>query len=107
MSYQTTDQKLSVIADNILQFFPIFYRKILKGAHSNTRSNPINMQFHAVAMIMSEGVMPTSEIGRRLGISRPNVTSLIDRLIEQGYVERLPDADDRRVIKIALTAKGK
>lgn len=107
MDPRTIDQKLSIIADDILQFLPLFYRKILKMSYTNTGSNLINMQFHVVAMLMSRGIMPTSEIGRRLGISGPNVTSLIDRLIEQGYVKRFPDTADRRVIKIALTAKGK
>ncbi len=35
------------------------------------------------------------------------MTSLIDKLVENGLAERLPDKNDRRVINIALTDKGK
>jgi DNA-binding MarR family transcriptional regulator len=42
-----------------------------------------------------------------MGISKPNVTSLIDKLIDQGYVQRRHDEKDRRVIHIVLTAKGR
>ncbi|MDD5313015.1 MAG: MarR family transcriptional regulator [Dehalococcoidia bacterium] len=65
------------------------------------------MQYHVLSMLMIQGILPTSAIGGRLGISKPNVTSLVDRLIELGYAERRPDASDRRVINIAVTEKGR
>jgi DNA-binding MarR family transcriptional regulator len=107
MSRQILDDKLNTIADNILLFFPFFYRKILRVTHVKSRVNPINMQFHVLSMLMVQGTMPTSAIGKRLGISNPNVTSLVDRLIERGYAERRPDVSDRRVINIAVSEKGR
>jgi len=47
-----------------------------------------------------------SEIGRRVCISKSNMTSLIDKLVENGLAERIPDTNDRRVINIAITQKG-
>ena len=47
-----------------------------------------------------------SEIGRLVHISKSNMTSLIDKLVENGLAERLPDKNDRRVINIAITDKG-
>ncbi len=41
-----------------------------------------------------------SEIGRRVYISKSNMTSLIDKLVENGLAERIPDTNDRRVINI-------
>jgi DNA-binding MarR family transcriptional regulator len=35
------------------------------------------------------------------------MTQLIDKLIQLGIVERLPDALDRRVINIRITSKGR
>lgn len=54
-----------------------------------------------------DGMLQPSEIGVRMGISKPNVTSLVDKLTGQGYVERRPDGRDRRVIHIALTTRGR
>ena len=48
-----------------------------------------------------------SEIGRRLYISKPYMTALIDTLIKDGLVERQPDLADRRVINISITEQGK
>lgn len=48
-----------------------------------------------------------SEIGRKVHISKSNMTSLIDKLVENALAERLPDQNDRRVINISITDKGK
>lgn len=45
-----------------------------------------------------------SEIGRKVCISKSNMTSLIDKLVEEGLVERSPYKNDRRVINISITA---
>lgn len=53
-----------------------------------------------------EGGMPLSEIGRRLVVSKANVTGLIDRLEKKGYVRR-ERTSDRRVSIARLTAEGR
>ncbi|MCP4612070.1 MAG: winged helix-turn-helix transcriptional regulator, partial [Planctomycetes bacterium] len=45
--------------------------------------------------------------GDMLLISKPQMTRLIDELIDLGMVERHPDETDRRKINISLTVKGK
>ena len=107
MTEEIKEEKLEGIADSFLLFFPLFYRKFLRVASWKNRVNPINTQFQVLAIVMHSGNLQTSEIGRRLGISSPNMTPLIDRLIEKGYAERLSGSQDRRVIKIAITEKGR
>ena len=107
MTEEIKEEKLEGIADSFLLFFPLFYRKFLRVASWKNRVNPINTQFQVLAIVLHSGNLQTSEIGRRLGISSPNMTPLIDRLIEKGYAERLSGSQDRRVIKIAITEKGR
>jgi DNA-binding MarR family transcriptional regulator len=47
-----------------------------------------------------------SDIGSLLQITPAGVTHLINPLEEAGYVERLPDPHDRRIVLIGLTDKG-
>lgn len=47
-----------------------------------------------------------SEIAKDLSISKSNMTPIIDKLIKEGFVERLPDPNDRRIIRIGITEKG-
>ncbi len=47
------------------------------------------------------------ELSSRLMVSNGNVTGLVDRLTNEGLVSRLPVPDDRRTIRVKLTALGK
>ena len=47
------------------------------------------------------------DLGDRLGVTRPNVTKLVDGLERGGLVERLPHPADRRMVQAHLTASGR
>jgi DNA-binding MarR family transcriptional regulator len=46
------------------------------------------------------------ELAERLQIRHHSTVGLVDRLEEQGLVERIPNAEDRREVFIGLTKKG-
>ena len=50
--------------------------------------------------------LPSGEVGDRLVTRVPDVTRLIDRLVESGLVERTRCEDDRRVVLLRITRKG-
>lgn len=45
-------------------------------------------------------------LGDELGVTRPNVTKLVDGLERGGLVERLPHPSDRRMVQAHLTREG-
>ena len=45
-------------------------------------------------------------LGDRLGVTRPNITKLVDGLERSGLVERLPHPGDRRMVQAQLTPAG-
>lgn len=47
------------------------------------------------------------DVSAELGISKQAVSKLIDSLVDLDYVERVPDPDDRRVVTIGLTERGR
>ena len=47
------------------------------------------------------------ELSDRLMVSNGNVTGLIDRLVAEGHVARLPAPSDRRQSRVKLTPAGK
>jgi len=47
------------------------------------------------------------ELADELTITPPSVTALIDPFVLHGLVRRLYGQDDRRIVRLALTAKGK
>jgi MarR family 2-MHQ and catechol resistance regulon transcriptional repressor len=54
----------------------------------------------------SEGVQ-LNEISHRLSVTSGNVTGLVDRLEEAGYLARLAHPEDRRVTLAVLTSAGR
>jgi DNA-binding MarR family transcriptional regulator len=64
-------------------------------------------QFDVLAELEHAGHSLTmSELSHELMVSNGNVTGVVDRLVRDGYVERQPSTEDRRVQYIALTASG-
>jgi DNA-binding MarR family transcriptional regulator len=52
------------------------------------------------------GAMSMTRLGTLLQVHPTSVTSAVDRLVRQGYVERLRREDDRRVVLASLTDAG-
>ena len=53
------------------------------------------------------GDLPLGELADDLVMTARNVTGLVDHLEKQGFVERVPDAEDRRSIRARLTPAGR
>jgi DNA-binding MarR family transcriptional regulator len=46
------------------------------------------------------------DIASGAGVSKQSVSQLVDTLVLRGYVERVPDEEDRRRVVIRLTERG-
>jgi DNA-binding MarR family transcriptional regulator len=53
----------------------------------------------------SEGIL-LGELSRRMMVSNGNVTGLVERLVQEGLIERQPTERDRRAVRVRLTAHG-
>jgi DNA-binding MarR family transcriptional regulator len=64
-------------------------------------------QFEVLSSLAVSSCTNQQELAQRLQVTKGNLVGLIDRLGERGWVERVPDPEDRRVNKVRLTAEGK
>jgi DNA-binding MarR family transcriptional regulator len=53
-----------------------------------------------------DGPQRVVDLARREGISQPAMTQLLTRLEREGFVDRLGDDDDARVVRVHLTRAG-
>jgi DNA-binding MarR family transcriptional regulator len=44
-----------------------------------------------------------SELARQTGMVKSHVSKTMDQLVEKGYIEKRPDADDHRLMRVYLT----
>ena len=63
-------------------------------------------QFRTLSLL-AQGPERMGNIAGLLSTSMPSATSMIDRLVDKGLVERVPDASDRRVVTCQLTERGR
>ncbi|WP_197519688.1 MarR family winged helix-turn-helix transcriptional regulator [Pseudonocardia sp. HH130630-07] len=61
----------------------------------------------AIMQLSEHGPMGVAELARRLGVSPPATTVLVDRLERSGHLERVRDTADRRRVRITDTAAGR
>lgn len=68
----------------------------------------VTMQQLRVMMILySDGPTRVSVLARKLNVSTPTITGILDRLVRQEFTYRSDDPRDRRVVLNALTDKGR
>jgi len=94
------------IMDAIIHVPPIFAKKLLGRDLLGIDTSLTRLHF-AIMGVLSEGNLPVSELARHLMITKPQMTHLVDHLVQMGVIERRPDARDRRVINLTLTEQGK
>lgn len=63
-------------------------------------------QWRAVATLRRHPTLRLSELSDHLRIAPRSTTEVVDGLQERGFVERLPDPNDRRATLVQLTGKG-
>lgn len=63
-------------------------------------------QLRVLFRLRSRGPMTSGHLAAALGVTLPTVTSVIDRLVRHGLVERRDDPADRRRVIVALAPEG-
>jgi DNA-binding MarR family transcriptional regulator len=63
-------------------------------------------QVRVLFRLRNHGPMASGSLANKLAVTLPTVTSVVDRLVGHGLVERRDDPDDRRRVIVALSADG-
>ena len=83
-------------------------RKLSRATGGPTDSPPMTAtQRLALFELGDGGPLRLSDLADRMGLSPPTASRSVDALYELGLVERVPDPDDRRALRIDLTGAGK
>ena len=100
------DKNIDGILENMIHIMPVFHRKLLRMDLDGVTDNLTRLHL-AIMGVLSETGMTMSELAKISMMTKPQMTHLIDQLVGLGIIERRPDANDRRVINLALTDKGR
>jgi DNA-binding MarR family transcriptional regulator len=57
--------------------------------------------------IYGKANLTMGELSSAMSVPLSTATRMVDLLVNRGYAQRLPDAEDRRIVRIALTESGR
>jgi MarR family transcriptional regulator, organic hydroperoxide resistance regulator len=96
--------KISNIFDNLRRIFQIFNEKSKKVESETGVTGP---QLWTIKVINENTSIKVSDLAGRLYLHPATVVGIIDRLEKRKLVQRRRCEDDRRVVWIELTSRGK
>jgi DNA-binding MarR family transcriptional regulator len=101
------DTYTSGIVQNVLGVLPMIHKKLVQAVDIEAGTGLTRYHYAILGILSKSGPLPVSVVGNRLFISKPQMTAIIDRLVELKLVIREPDREDRRIINISVTDQGK
>lgn len=66
----------------------------------------LSLPQYRLMLLLVDGSAVATSLAQRLTVTRPSITALADGLVERGFVDRVPDASDRRRVTHSLTPAG-
>jgi len=97
-------EKTAKIAEEVATLMPMIARRVLLGFFQSV--DITQTQIFTIMTLAEQSPVRLSQLSKKLHISAPTVTGIIDRLEKSGFVRRVPDGKDRRAINVGLTSKG-
>ncbi len=97
------------VASNVGEDIMLALYRLSRSMRERARqhSEDLNMQQWFVLHLLAEGVTTGVALAKELSVSAPTVSTVIDQLVQQGLIERIPSEEDRRTIQLALTTGGR
>ena len=83
-------------------------RELIAAEEPILASHGITMWGHAVLSTLDRGAFRTqAALAEAINADKTRIIRTLDELQDDGYIERYPDPDDRRVRLLAITDKGR
>jgi MarR family transcriptional regulator, organic hydroperoxide resistance regulator len=97
------------LVDRMAELKPALDRKMRVRLPDDLRADLQSVTIHQLEALglLERGGLRMSELARELDISEPASTALADRLVRGGLAERHADPDDRRIVRLELSPKGR
>lgn len=100
------DLYLTKISREFFDMIMLLHKNVLRPDEFMKSLSMPSSHVKVVFYLAQNGPSSVSNIAKDLCISKPNMTPIIDKLLDAGYVKRYEDPKDRRVLIIKITEKA-
>ncbi|TBR15005.1 MarR family transcriptional regulator [bacterium] len=99
---------LADFADKLNEIMPVIIREFARRHVDDAlyKGKVTLQQFFALDYLNRENEIKMTDLARFMNVTTAATTGIADRLVKSGYILRLSDPSDRRIIKIKITPKG-
>ena len=94
-------------AQAVLDAVPLVMRSIRMQLRSHRHQDISVPQFRILIFINKHTDASLSEVADHIGLTLPTLSKMVDLLVTRGWVMRSPCPEDRRRLRLGLTARGK
>lgn len=101
------DPNLDQYIDRLQSSFSKVVRKLQSEIMQHRELPLTGPQFHMLSLIAKEQSCNVTYLAEALVVKPSAITVMIDRLVQNGYVERKHDEQDRRAVLLSITQQGK
>ena len=83
--------------------------KIIRGVQLDffLKRGITQTQFLVLGAVLSYERCAMGTLARSLHVTMPTMSGIVERLVQAGFLRRVPPAEDRRQVVVELTAKGR
>jgi DNA-binding MarR family transcriptional regulator len=93
-------------AINLTELMMIFAVKFVKRFERHVKNKLSPLQFHTLFFLGFEGSQTMTQLCSAIGVSKQQMTPLVDKLIEMDLVTRTHNIKDRRKVTISVSKQG-
>jgi DNA-binding MarR family transcriptional regulator len=97
---------MSNLSEAISYLSDLFEKVLEESISQSDFSDLTQQQFRYLQVIVRMKNLNLTELAGELGITKPTVTVLVDKLVEKGYVSRVKSDEDRRTMHLHINKKG-
>jgi DNA-binding MarR family transcriptional regulator len=100
--------RIKTLSNEFEELLDLAHRNFFSSGSLHLHDVDITIQqFVLMRCIHQKEVPKMTDLSDEVGVTLGNMTAMVNRLVKQGYLARSGDPQDRRVVRISLTAKGK
>ena len=92
------------------QLLPLMFEmgRLMKREMNREGADPLSyLHIETLRYIQEQGTPSMREVAEYLKIAPPSATALIDAFVKDGLLDRSADTNDRRVVRLQLSASGR
>ena len=107
MEEKQSKEVFKSISENIFQVTPLLKKRLSRMSTFQSKYGLPMSHFQVLALLEERESMSISEISDYFDIAKPNITPLVDRLVNAGLVDRVRSTTDRRVVNVVIQKEGR